>query len=295
MKIRVTEITCRVLGLSVAAFLFCAGTGAAQTTDELPNAPVSTAAQQDVVAVAEASFRVTGDGAKRCGVFSAMKVVYIDPNRSKRMPRPCSALVYPYQRFLESEVVIPLSWQQKGYLALHELTDPTNLGTIVGISAITAAADSHSAYGPGWKGFGKLSGVSLLQDATGDFFGVFAIPSLVHQDPHYYRMPHAKVTRRILYSISRTAISRNDDGSAMPNYGTLLSYPIQAEIDNLYVPGIESDGPSTMKRIGVGLATDPIGNLLAEFLPDVASRVHIRIIFVQRILNRVAVTPDGVD
>jgi hypothetical protein len=101
-------------------------------------------------------------------------------------------------------------------------------------------------------------------------------------------MPHASVPKRIFYSISRTVISRHDDGSTMPNYSTLLTYPISAEISNLYVPGIHSDAPSTTARIFTGLATDPANNLLAEFLPDVASRVHIRIIFVQRILNNVA-------
>jgi hypothetical protein len=257
--------------------------------NDLPDAPGAVVAKQtDVVAIAEASFKTTGDGARTCDIFSAMKVVYIDPKHGNLVPKPCTELIYPYQRFLTTDVAIPMTWQQKGYLALHELTDPANLGTIVGISAITAAVDSHSAYGPGLKGFGKIAGVSLLQDATGEFFGVFAIPSLTHQDPRYYRMPHAPIRKRILYSISRTVISRGDDGYSMPNYGTLLTYPINAEISNLYVPGIHSDGPSTVRRIAIGLATDPVNNLLTEFLPDVASRIHVRIIFVQRILNNVA-------
>jgi hypothetical protein len=181
-----------------------------------------------------------------------------------------------------------MTWQQKGYLALHDLTDPANFGTILGISAITIGADSHTAYGPGLKGFGKSVGVSLLQDATGQFFGAFAIPVIAHQDPRYFRMPHAPITKRILYSISRTVISRSDSGRSMPNYATLLNYPIGAEIANLYVPGIHPDGASTVARIFTGYALDPVNNLLSEFLPDVASRVHVRIIFVQRILNNVA-------
>jgi hypothetical protein len=181
-----------------------------------------------------------------------------------------------------------MTWQQKGYLALHELADPANFGTILGISAITVGADSHSAYGPGLKGFGKSVGVSLLQDATGQFFGTFAVPALAHQDPRYFRMPHARLPKRIAYSISRTVISRSDEGKWMPNYATLAEYPIGAELANLYVPGIHPDAPSTVARIFTGYAFDPINNLLNEFLPDVASRVHIRIIFVQRILNNVA-------
>ncbi len=80
-------------------------------------------------------------------------------------------------------------------------------------------------------------------------------------------MPHAKLTKRILYSLSRTVVSRSDSGRSMPNYATLLTYPIDAEIDNLYVPGIHPDGPSTVARIFTGYALDPANNLLNEFPP----------------------------
>jgi len=258
------------------------------TSTELPDAPKpSQDSQQDVVAVAEASFKATGGGAQPCGVFSAMKVVYVDPSRYD-VPKPCTELIYPYQRFLTSNIVIPMTWQQKGYLALHNLADPFNFATILGVSAITVGADSHSAYGPGLKGFGKSVGVSYLQDATGQFFGAFAIPVLAHQDPRYFRRPQDRVIRRIVYSISRTVVSRSDTGQSMPNYATLLNYPIGAELANLYVPGIHPDGASTVARIFTGYALDPVNNLINEFLPDVASHVHVRIIIVQRILNNIA-------
>ncbi len=261
----------------------------------LPDAPEPANAQlEDVVAVAEASFKATGRGAHPCGVFSAMKVVYVDPSRYGQLPKPCTELVYPYQRFLSSNVVIPMTWQQKGYFALHELVDPANLGIIVGISAISVAADPHSAYGPGLKGFGKSVGVTLLQDATGQFFGNFAIPAVAHQDPRYFRKPHERFTRRLVYSISRTVVARSDSGKSMPNYATLLTYPINAELSNFYVPGIETDAASTLTRIFTGYALDPVNGILNEFLPDVASRVHIRIIVAQRILNNIASSNNAV-
>jgi hypothetical protein len=273
------------------------------TADTLPDAPGEAPSetpdtipphQASVVAVAEASFAANNDGAKTCNVFRAMKVVYVNPNRYDEVRKPCGELIYPYQRFLTTEVVIPMTWQQKGYLALHNLTDPANFGTILGISAITIGTDSHSAYGPGLKGFGKIVGVSLLEDATGQFFGTFAVPALVHQDPRYFRMPHAKLSKRIVYSISRTFISRHDDGTSMPNYATLFTYPIGAVLANQYVPGIASDASSTIVRIITGYATDPANNLLNEFLPDVAAHVQVRIIFVQRILNNIASGANGV-
>ncbi|MDQ2833917.1 MAG: hypothetical protein M3Y50_09265 [Acidobacteriota bacterium] len=253
---------------------------------DAPGEPQST--QSNVVAVAESSFKRTGDGERPCGIFSATKVIYVEPTHFDERNKPCAELINPYQRFLNTNIAIPLTWQQKGYLALHDLTDPANFATILGISAISIGSNAHTAYGPGLSGFGKIVGVSLLQDATGQFFGVFAIPSLAHQDPRYYRMTKATLPHRILYSISRTVISRHDDGTSMPNYSALLGYPIGAEIGNLYVPGIHTDGASTATRILTGLATDPANNLLTEFLPDVAKHIHIRIIFVQTVLNNIA-------
>ncbi|HWW98702.1 MAG TPA: hypothetical protein VNY74_13435 [Edaphobacter sp.] len=264
------------------------------TSTDLPDAPgADQAVQENVVVAAKASFKQTGNGAHPCGMFSAMKLIYVDPSRYDQVPKPCSELIYPYQRFLTSNIVVPMTWEQKGYLALHDLADPANFGTILGISAITVGADSHSAYGPGMKGFGKSVGVSLLQDATAQFFGEFAIPVLTHQDPRYFRIPHAPVPKRILYAVSRSVISRSDSGRSMPNYATLFSYPIEAELANFYVPGIHPDAASTGIRILTGYGLDPVNNLLNEFLPDVASRVHVRVIFVQRILNNVATSNGG--
>jgi hypothetical protein len=264
------------------------------TPDNLPDAPSAVQAEQkDVVSIGEQSLHASGKNQQPCDFIRSIGPIYFDPNKVDQ-PRPrCSELVYPYQRFLETNIPIPLNWKQKGYLAAHFTTDPASLGTIVGISAISIAADPHTAYGPGLKGFGQLAGISVLQNATAEFFGTFAVPSLMHQDPRYYRMPNKPFKKRILYSITRSYISRSDEGKTIPNYGVLAAYPIIGELSNLYVPGLETDGPSTAKRVLTGLALDPVNNLVNEFLPDVAKRVHVRIIFVQQIFNNIALTGSG--
>ena len=187
----------------------------------------------------------------------------------------------------------PLTVPQKGLIAVHDVIDPFNLLVTVGEAAIAIGANSDTAFGPGLKGFGRLTGYQLLQGAQGEFFGTFLIPSLIHQDPRYRRMQNASVKRRILHAIVRTVVGQHDDGRSMPNYATLLTYPISAELSNLYVPGIHGNGPSTVRRIVIGYATDPASNLVAEFLPDLARRIHFRSIFVQQIVNSMARTEVG--
>jgi len=203
-------------------------------------------------------------------------------------PPPCIS-EDPIQPFVTSIHVEPLTSKQKGVLALRDFLDPFNFITIAGYSAIATAADPNSAYGPGFKGFAKQTGYGLLQDAQGEFFQTYVISSLAHQDPRYHRIPTASFRRRLWHAIEHTYVSQHDDGKPMLNCATLGTYVISAELTNLYVPGIQTDAKSTARRIGIGIATDPAGAIVAEFLPDVARRIHIKIVFVQQILNQAMV------
>ena len=210
-----------------------------------------------------------------------------NPNQAASQPPACTAQSN-LSIVINSEDRRPLSSNQKGLLAVRDVVDPFNLVVVASEAGAGVGINSHSAYGPGLKGFGRLAGYDLLQDAQGEFFGTYLIPSLTHEDPRYRRMQHATVPRRILHALERTVVAQHDDGSYMPNYATLLTYPISAELSNLYVPGVQGSARATARRIGIGLATDPAGNLIAEFLPDLARRIHVRSIFIQQIVNQMA-------
>jgi len=139
-------------------------------------------------------------------------------------------------------------------------------------------------------GFARNVGVSYTQDLTGEFFGTFLIPSIAHQDPHYHRMPDASIKRRIFHCITQVVWTQGDNGRGMINYADLVGFAIDAEISNLYVPGEETSLPSTAARYSIGLATAPTDNFITEFLPDIARRIHIRVVLVQRIIDQVAKT-----
>lgn len=251
--------------------------------------------QQSIVAVAKAAYASSGTKPPPCRTTNW--IGHSPPQNLQDSgtipPLQCVNVLDPYARFLDTRMPIPMTPAQKGYLAFRDVVDPFSLITILGSSGLTIAIDSHTAYGPGFKGFGELSGISFSQDAIGEFFGTFLIPSIAHEDPHYHRMPTATFPRRLLHAVSRTVIAQSDYGHPMPNYATLLVYPIASELSNLYVPGIQSNGPSTVKRIFIGYALDPVNNIVTEFLPDVAKHIHVRIIFVQQILNQIAVNPTG--
>jgi hypothetical protein len=195
-----------------------------------------------------------------------------------------------FQRFMNGPEVKPLTPLEKARLAARNVLDPFNAVTILGNAAIEVGSNSHSPYGPGFHGFGQVVGVSYSEDMTGEFIGTFLIPSLAHQDPHYHRMPGATIKRRIFHAVAQVAWTQGDNGKGMLNYADLLGFPIDAEIANLYVPGEKTNLRSTAARVGIGWAIAPTDNFVTEFLPDLARRIHVRVVLVQEIINQVART-----
>lgn len=194
----------------------------------------------------------------------------------------------PFQRFLSTSAPDPLTAKQKLIQSGKDVIDPFNLITIGGNSAIYVAQNARSDYGPGMLGFAKNAGVSLTQGMTGEFIGTFLLPSIMHQDPRYHRMPHARLTARIGHVIVQTLITQGDNGRPMFNYSNFPGFLIEDEISNLYVPMRHTNLASTTARVTIGLATVPIGNAITEFLPDVARHINFNVVFLQRIVNQVS-------
>jgi hypothetical protein len=205
----------------------------------------------------------------------------------------CQPNIPTFTRFLNSATPMPLTAKQKFRLAVNNVKDPSNLLTIGGLSALTIMTDSHTADGPGFPGFAKNAGVSLTQDMTGEFFGTFLIPSIVHQDPHYHRMPNLSLTRRILHVLDAVVIAQSDTGVPMFNYATVVGTICTNSLGNVYVPGRKHSFGASAARISTSLATDPIGNAITEFVPDLARRINVQVVLVQRIINRVAIAEGG--
>lgn len=180
--------------------------------------------------------------------------------------------------------------KEKRWLAVRNVVDPFNAITILGDAGIAVGSNAYSPYGPGMPGFGRYVGVSYSQDMTGEFFGTFLIPSIVHQDPHYHRMSDASIPRRVRHAIVQVVWTQGDNGKGMVNYADVVGFAIDDEIGDLYVPGQQTNLPASAARYGIGLASAPIENFITEFLPDVARRIHVRVVVFQRIINQVAKT-----
>jgi hypothetical protein len=302
------RITIRLsLAVSCCLVLFVAALSAGAETPSsaasLPDAPdAQTQAPPRMPALNPCRVRVNGASLAGQASTSAIQAAGFTPTVTEISPGPgienilCPVympVVNWYARFLNGPMVKPLTPKQKALLAARNIVDPFNALTIAGTSAISVAADSHSPYGPGMPGFARNFGVSFTQDITGEFFNTFLVASLTHEDPHYHREPTASIRHRILHCIVQVVWTQGDNGRGMINYDDLVGFAIDDEVDNLYVPGRATNLPSSASRYAINLALAPTDNAITEFIPDIASKIHVHQVFVQRIIDQVAKTNGG--
>ena len=258
-----------------------------------PAKPAKTARPYDTCDIKNAGASMVATGGLRAVSVLGVGETSRTASASAVQSRVCSdfAPINWYDRFVTGPNVMRFSPEQKFRLAVTNIVNPFNLGTIVGEAGIEVAANSHSPYGPGVYGWAKLSGTNLTQDMTDQFFGTFLIPSITHTDPHYHRRPDFSIPHRVWHCIDQVVWQRDDNGGHTFNYSQIVAPVFDIGISNLYVPGLQTRFSADAERYVVGLATAPIDNFIIEFVPSIASRIHTHVVFVQRIVNQVAVNP----
>ena len=165
----------------------------------------------------------------------------------------------------------PLTAGDKFKLALRYFSPYTVV--FVGMRAgIDQALDEKHAYGQGAEGYGKRYGADFGDGLTNSFFVTGFFPSLLHQDPRYFRRGEGSGFSRITYAATRVLITRQDSGRRAFNFSELLGNAASAGISTTYYPEGERSGGDFAVRAGVQFGFDAGFNIVKEFYPDIARK-----------------------
>jgi hypothetical protein len=170
----------------------------------------------------------------------------------------------------------PLTTREKFHEWARGSYDPLGLGA----GAAEAATLEHSSkdgfcgYGPSWAGYGKCFGSLELDANVSSFIGDFALTSLLHQDPRYFRLGEGSFRRRLWYAISRVFVTYNDGGHTVFYSSALTGTAAAAGISNLYYPQQDRGLSHTVSRVGLDLGNTALYNAAAEFWPDIHHKLH---------------------
>jgi hypothetical protein len=171
----------------------------------------------------------------------------------------------------------PLSTREKFEVFRQRLYSPLTFAA-AGLDALkdSSIRKRNPEYERGLMGFGQEAGVYLGVSETEVFFGRFLMPSLLKQDPRYFRNSRLPFFQRALYSISRVVITRADKGYETFNAAPILGSAASQALSDLYVPGQRQGLRPILGTIRFNLVRDAGFNLLREFWPDLRRKFQHR-------------------
>ena len=179
--------------------------------------------------------------------------------------------VLPAFNSVQADKAVPLTSGQKFHLFFRGSIDPYQF-VIAGLdTGLEEAQDQYTEYHWGTLGFLKRYGATYADTWDGNFWGNAVLPSVLHQDPRYFRLGRASGKsgwHRFFYAASTTVICHSDKGKIQPNYSNVLGNLIGGGISNIYYPASDRGVGLTFERTLTTTAEGIVGAELIEFYPD---------------------------
>jgi len=169
----------------------------------------------------------------------------------------------------------PISTDYKMTIAVKDTFDYP-LMAIGGIYAgFSQLSNQYPSLGQGAKGYFNRFVRGYTDQAIGNMMTEGILPSLLREDPRYFRRGDGKFWGRLGYAATRIFVTRTDSGGNRFNCSEILGNSIAAGASNAYYSDTRN-AVDNVQKLGVQLATDSLSNVLKEFWPDVKRKFFTR-------------------
>ena len=249
--------------------------------NELPVAP---SAEEPVQSGAGQQSSTSQSSASRSSSSSQNSAQQPDTQESKRQKAEEEVREQEHQRMAgivpsfnvtyHSDAV-SLTPAEKFRLQFRAAIDPYTFSIAAIVAGLGEANDDNPAFGWGPGGYGERVAAAYGDNVIGNTLGNAVLPSILHQDPRYYRLGHGSASHRILYAASTSFMCKHDDtGKWEPNYSNVLGNMIAGEISSFYTPGGDPGKVGPAIQTGFTVTFEGMfGAALEEFWPDISRKL----------------------
>ena len=127
--------------------------------------------------------------------------------------------------------------------------------------------NSNRSFGQGAAGYGRYFGTSYADFVIGNYMTEAIYPTILHQDPRYFRRGTGSGWSRLGYAIGQTFWTHADSGRMQFNYSEILGNSTAVAISNAYYQD-NRDAASALTKLGTQVGVDMAANILKEFSSD---------------------------
>lgn len=216
--------------------------------------------QQPTAATADQRPSGQGDGATSAAtpekeelpVPTNKRIFYIIPNYR----------TYPTLREYK-----PITPGEKFHIAVQDSFDR---GTVILAAAFAGEgqlSNATPAFGQGVAGYARYFAASYGDLVIGDFMTEAIYPTILHQDPRYFRRGTGSGLSRAAYAMGQIFWTHRDSGGSGFNFAEIGGNATAVAISNAYYPDNRNVG-NGLTKLGIQVGIDMASNLLKEFWPD---------------------------
>lgn len=196
-----------------------------------------------------------------------------DPVMSSHDDTHILGVVPNYATVNDPSTYKPIRVGEKFKLAAQDSFDPFSW-VIVGVYAGVAQwGNDYRQFGQGAQGYAKRYGAAFADGTISNFMTEGILPTLLHQDPRYFRMAVGSPWKRTGYALTRVLVTRSNSGLARFNSSEIAGTLAAAGIANLYYPSGNRNVGETFEKFTVNVVSDAGFNVLREFWPDMQRKV----------------------
>jgi hypothetical protein len=194
------------------------------------------------------------------------------PPRAALTPTPVDKRIFgvlPNYRTAEgADPFQPISTAQKFAIARKDTLDYPSYGLALAFAGLSQLQNDNPSFGQGLRGYARRYASAVTDQDLGNYMTEAIMPSLLREDPRYFRRGYGSFLRRVAYAASRVTVTKTDAGNTRFNTSEFLGNGIVASLGNLYYPD-DTGLRYTAQRMFTQIGTDAIDNILKEFWPDV--------------------------
>lgn len=178
-------------------------------------------------------------------------------------------------RYKPGTILCSLEVKDKFILFVRDTFDPISLLAAAFNAGLDHASNRDRTFGQGPEGYGRRFRADFAGQTTWRFFTDFAYPTIFSEDPRYYRLIHGSAKRRFLHAVEHTFVAQRDSGKHMFNVSQWMGTATAVALNDVYHPGNERGLTPALRVSGYALATGMATDVLREFWPDIARKLHL--------------------
>lgn len=161
----------------------------------------------------------------------------------------------------------PMTASEKFKLASDDAFDRGTFALAGLFAAEAQLINGNREFGQRGAAFGRYFGSSYGDFMIGDYMTEGVFPTLLHQDPRYFRRGTGSGWSRLGYAVGQIFWTHRDSGGMQFNYSEIVGNSAAVAISNAYYASNRTARDGALK-LGMQVGVDTAANVLKEFWPD---------------------------